>query len=71
MRPVELIIGILFTVAGVYGIVTGDVYVIGDRTVSSSGGWGSFEEHPFITSFVTIVYLAVGFYFIRDGVKSD
>lgn len=71
MKPVELIFGVLFTVAGVYGVVTGDVYVLGDRTVSSTGQWGSFEEDPFIASFVTIFYLAVGLYGICDGLKSD
>lgn len=69
MNVVELLFGIGFTAMALWGVVGGEIYVIGGK--ANEGGWASFGDHPVIFLLVFIIYLLCGVFLIRDGLKID
>ncbi len=69
MRIVELLFGCIFTGMGLWGVVSGDIYVLGGKANAGDGGWASFGDHPVIFLLAFGLYMLCGVALIREGLK--
>lgn len=71
MRIVELLFGSAFAIMALWGLLSGDIYVLGGKANAGSGGWASFGDSPTIFLLALSLYLLCGITLIRGGLKAD
>lgn len=71
MKIVELLFGILCTAMALWGVVSGEIYVLAGKADAGEGGWASFGDHPVVFLLAFLLYLLCGVALIRGGLKGD
>ena len=71
MRIAELLFGCPLLFMAIWGIATGDIFVLSDKTSGDAGGWASFDDSPLIFLIALALYGFGGIGLVRAGLKGD